>query len=77
MMREIRWILLDRIEAATHEIKRLRSLLEENPTLTINESVQLLLFHTKKIHNEINSNPNLDFDLNNIEISPKFQIFII
>lgn len=45
MMRSGGWILLDGVESAPHEVERLMSLLEEQPTLAIYEGVKPLIFH--------------------------------
>jgi hypothetical protein len=46
-MRNIGWILLDGVEAAPDEVERVVSRLEENPILSIYESVPLLFFHSQ------------------------------
>jgi hypothetical protein len=75
-MRQGGWILLDGVEAAPHEVERLMSLLEENPTLSIYESVKPLYFHAKKYNDNTISNSNNDIEIEDVEISPNFQIFI-
>jgi midasin (ATPase involved in ribosome maturation) len=41
------WLLLEAVDAASQEAKRLRSLLEEDPSLAIYEGVPPLLLHGK------------------------------
>ncbi|KAA6402261.1 MAG: hypothetical protein EZS28_002207, partial [Streblomastix strix] len=84
MMRQGGWILLDGVESAPHEVERLMSLLEENPTLTIYESVKPMVFHGRGAvrdnqNNEENTKINeaeKEINEENIEIAEGFQIFI-
>jgi hypothetical protein len=46
------WILLYGVGLVPHEVERLISLLEENQTLFIYESIKSLFFHNPKFNNE-------------------------
>ncbi|KAA6381216.1 MAG: hypothetical protein EZS28_023257, partial [Streblomastix strix] len=85
MMRQGGWVLLDGVESAPHEVERLMSLLEENPTLAIYESVKPLIFHShvEKRDNQNDKEQNIqidqfeqNIDKEDIEIKEGFQIFI-
>ncbi|KAA6387670.1 MAG: hypothetical protein EZS28_016803, partial [Streblomastix strix] len=80
MMRQGGWVLLDGVESAPHEVERLMSLLEENPTLAIYEGVRPLIFHghgVKRDNQNNEENTKLEIkDEENIEIAEGFQIFI-
>ncbi|KAA6375324.1 MAG: putative AAA family ATPase midasin, partial [Streblomastix strix] len=64
MMRQGGWVLLDGVESAPHEVERLMSLLEEEPTLAIYEGVRPLIFHGRGVVRD-NSGEN--------EISQQFK----
>ncbi|KAA6398400.1 MAG: putative serine/threonine-protein kinase PLK4 [Streblomastix strix] len=80
MMRQGGWVLLDGVESAPHEVERLMSLLEENPTLTIYEGVRPMIFHGRGVKRDNQNNEEktkLEIkDEENIEIAEGFQIFI-
>jgi hypothetical protein len=76
MMRQGGWVLLDAVDSAPHEVERLMSLLEEDPTLAVYEGVRPLRFYSRgsapKALLDAPSGLQEDF----VEISPNFQIFI-
>ncbi|KAA6403970.1 MAG: hypothetical protein EZS28_000496, partial [Streblomastix strix] len=84
MMRQGGWVLLDGVESAPHEVERLMSLLEENPTLTIYEGVRPMIFHGRgaRKDNQNNEGKNKlekgkeNDEEESIEITEGFQIFI-
>jgi midasin (ATPase involved in ribosome maturation) len=51
-MREGRWILLDGVESAPHEVEKLMLLLDGNPSLYIFESDRYF-FHTQKFKDHV------------------------
>ncbi|KAA6398497.1 MAG: putative midasin nuclear AAA ATPase [Streblomastix strix] len=85
MMRSGGWILLDGVESAPHEVERLMSLLEEQPTLAIYEGVKPLIFHAPGVTRDGTFSAQIQLDekeesktaeKENIEIAEGFQIFI-
>ncbi|KAA6400332.1 MAG: hypothetical protein EZS28_004141 [Streblomastix strix] len=85
MMRQGGWVLLDGVESAPHEVERLMSLLEEEPTLAIYEGVRPLIFHGRGVvrdnsgENEISQqfkDGEVNLSEEKVEIAEGFQIFI-
>ncbi|KAA6391978.1 MAG: putative NEK protein kinase, partial [Streblomastix strix] len=84
MMRQGGWILLDGVESAPHEVERLMSLLEEEPTLAVYEGVNPMIFHGRGVKRDIQNNEEKfifeeekdNREEENIEIAEGFQIFI-
>jgi MoxR-like ATPase len=70
------WVLLDGVDAAPHEVERLMSLLEEDPTLAVYEGVAPLRFVAKRsrLVRRIDLSSSVREQL--VEISHEFQIFI-
>jgi MoxR-like ATPase len=76
MMRQGGWVLLDAVDSAPHEVERLMSLLEEDPTLAVYEGVWPLRFYSRGSAPKALLDYPAGLQEEFVEISPNFQIFI-